>query len=141
MIDIKVMTSAELSAFLLLLKAADEVNRLPCGELSDIDRAKEDVLHYIELENPDINEKAEAAEVLHGILKIRREIKDAQEMISPVSKWVSENKAVIKSLERMLGELRSVEERHRVRVYSPRTEVFDSLKKRFTEGKDTEGGV
>lgn len=136
MTDLKVMTAAELSAFLNLLRAADEGNRLSNAELSEIDKTKEDVLHYIEFESPEDSERAEAASVLHEILLVRREIKDAQEMTAPINRWVIENRAVIKSLERLLGELREIEKRHRARVYMPRTEIFDELKERYANACD-----
>lgn len=133
MMEITVIKSADLCAFLKLLRSAEENERIASAEMSDIDKSKEDVLHYIELENPEDAERAEAISVLHDILQIRREIKDAFELIKPVSKWVRDNQPAIKSLERLLGELRNIEDRLEKRFYSPRTELFDELKKKSAE--------
>lgn len=61
------------------------------------------------------------AEELADTRRKRREAKDAIAETSPVVAWLEDNRAVVKSLERLLGEVRKAERIAENRIYTPRT--------------------
>lgn len=42
-------------------------------------------------------------------------------MTAPVLMWLDNNRAVVKALERLLGDVRKAEKRTECRIYTPRT--------------------
>lgn len=66
---------------------------------------------------------------LQAVRKRRRAAKETVEVLEPVEAWIGENKAVIKALERLLGEVRKIENKRKMRMYAPRTDVMKGLGK------------
>ena len=55
----------------------------------------------------------------------RREAKDRIDQTAPVAAWLEERRAVVKELERLLGEVRKQERRASDRIYTPKTKVLE----------------
>lgn len=85
----------------------------------------QDILHTIELDKHTYYEYARLSKKLKEIRDYRREAKNTQEALLPLVGWVEQNKPVIKSLERVLGDMRKAEKKQENRMYAPRTDVLE----------------
>ena len=54
----------------------------------------------------------------------RRQHKDIVAQLTPVVEWTRENDAAVRSLQRLLGDLRKVERSTQNRFYTPRTDIL-----------------
>lgn len=89
------------------------------------DMESQDLLHRLELCDDGHHETARLGKLLRQVRRDRRAAKDTQELTELIDHWASENKAAVKSLERVLGEVRHREERQQNRGYLPRTDILE----------------
>lgn len=122
------MTSESLSAFLTLLREAEMEYVSALTTMTDSDAATQDLLHFLELQDPSPNELVIVGERIMNIRQARRAAKDRVEVIGPVVDWIEANRTAVKSLERLLGEMRKIESRHASRFYTPRTDAWNGLR-------------
>lgn len=122
------MTSEALSAFLEFLREAERECTSAVNTMTDSDAATQDLLHFLELQEPSPDELVAVGERIVAIRQERRAAKDRAEVLTPVVEWIAQHKETVKSLERLLGELRKVENRHASRFYTPRTDAWDGLR-------------
>lgn len=92
------------------------------------DAVTQDILHTLELQDPDRAYMERLARKLKRTRQERRLAKDTAARTSCIADWVSKNAAVIKSLERLLGEVRKEEQKAAGRIYIPRTQALEDIK-------------
>lgn len=68
------------------------------------------------------------SEKIVTVRRNRRAAKDRVEVLTPVMGWIAQHKETIKSLERLLGEMRKIENKHVGRFYIPRTDALDGIR-------------
>ena len=119
------MTSDGLKAFLDYLREVEQ--QLHISEMMEQDANDEtqDILHALELTELDYDGIATLATKLIAVRQKRRDAKDMIFQITPLVKWVNENRGVIKSLERVLGEVRKSEKKANNRFYKPKTSILE----------------
>ena len=116
------MNSKAIEAFLSFLRDAEQRFHMADADEQEANAETQDVLHSIEIEDHTYNEYAQLSKQLKGIRKKRREAKTTISECQPVIDWLDENRAVVKSLERLLGDVRKVEKYNEgPKLYTPRT--------------------
>ena len=85
----------------------------------------QDILHSFEIHDHPYDQKAALAEKLVDVRRRRRVAKDTMDVYAPIAEWAEENKAVIKSLERLLGDVRKAENIQKNRCYINRTSILE----------------
>lgn len=117
--------SEKVAAFLDFLREAMRCCRQASEEEQQANAQTQDILHQLELGDNNSRAAARMAGLLRQVRRKRREAKDAYALANLVDHWAAENKAAVKSLERLLGELRHMEELQNNRAYFPRTDILD----------------
>lgn len=101
--------SRGLEDFLAYLRDAEERHRMAEASLAEADAATQDLLHALELGEHHATERSRLALKLREVRRTRRAAKDTAEQTGPVAAWAEQNRATVKALERLLGELRKLE--------------------------------
>ena len=117
------MTSEPISAFLTYLRECEQQYRMAEADERESNLETQDILHSIELENHNYHALAHLSRKLKDVRQKRRESKDTMSTMIPVLEWADSNRAVIKSLERLLGDVRKAEKNLENRIYTPRTKI------------------
>lgn len=116
--------SKELEQFLDFLKSAEsQLDQATTGQ-QEAEAETQDILHALELENHSYHEAASLARKLAKVRQTRRQEKDIVAQLTPVVEWTRENDAAVRSLQRLLGDLRKVERSTQNRFYTPRTDIL-----------------
>lgn len=115
------MTSPSIDAFLAFLRDCEQRCHMAEADELEANAVTNDIHHALELEEHDPVELLALAEELADTRRKRRAAKDAIAETSPVVAWLEDNRAVVKSLERLLGEVRKAERIAENRIYTPRT--------------------
>lgn len=115
-----------LEEFLRSLRSAEEVLHIADTDIQETNAQTQDILHALELEDRGYHDMAKLAAKLKEVRQQRRKSKDLQEILTPVVNWIEDNRAVIKSIERLLGDVRKIEKRSNTRIYTPRTEITEA---------------
>jgi len=121
--------SEYIEAFLSFLRSTEQEYTAATDEEALADLRTQDLLHRLELYDDTYRETAKLGQLLRTVRKDRRTAKDTVELSRPVSNWVSDNRAIVKSLERLLGEVRKVEAYQEKRLYIPKTDILDEVLK------------
>lgn len=61
---------------------------------------------------------------LAEVRQTRRQHKDIVAQLTPVVEWTKENDGTVRSLQRLLGDVRKTEKSTQNRIYTPRTNVL-----------------
>ena len=61
---------------------------------------------------------------LAEIRQTRRQHKDTAAQLTPVAEWAKENDAAVRSLQRLLGDVRKTERSTQNQFYTPRTNIL-----------------
>lgn len=80
----------------------------------------QDILHSLELETHTYQEYAKISKRMAVVRQKRRVAKDTICHAQPILDWAENNRNVVKSLERLLGDVRKAEKRTQNRVYVPK---------------------
>lgn len=112
--------SGPLETFLDYLRECVQLYHIAEDELTDANALTQDILHSLELEQHDEDEYLALAQELAETRQNRRTAKDKLITTAPVASWLEQNQAVVKGLERLLGEIRKAEKSTENRVYIPR---------------------
>ena len=86
----------------------------------------------MELGDNSYHDMAKIAKVRLQVRRERRQAKDRQQVLKPVTDWMYQNARVIKNLEELLGAVRRAEKALEGRTYTQKTDI---LKEVFREGK------
>ena len=113
-------TSNGIEVFLAFLRETEQQYHMAEADEQEANDATQDLLHFIELEDHDHEEYARLSEELKAVRKQRRKAKDTMSETAPILDWMDSNRQVIKSLERLLGDVRKAEKNTAGRIYTPR---------------------
>lgn len=122
------MMSEEIEQFLKFLRESEQYLHIGQANEQEANDATQDILHALELEDMDYHRRAHLAIKLGEVRAARRAAKDLVAAATPIVNWLESNRAVVKSLEKLLGELRKVEKNAGNRIYTPRTDVLEEAK-------------
>lgn len=114
------MISKNIEDFLGFLRETEQQYNIAVIAEKEKDDATQDILHAIELEKQSYHQYALFAKELCQIRKDRRVAKDFRIQSEPIISWIDENKQIIKSLERLLGDVRKIERKMENRTYIPK---------------------
>lgn len=120
--------SGSIEAFLDFIRETEQNRSIAVAEEKDANEATQDILHAIEFGEHQGNKPAQLVKKIQAVRLKRRDAKDAIDTTAPVCDWVRENHQIVKSLERLLGDVRKVERRQAGRSYYPRTDILDDDK-------------
>ena len=116
--------SKELERFLDFLKSAEsQLDQAVAGQ-QEAEAETQDILHSLELEKHSYHDMAALSRKLAEIRQTRRQHKDTAAQLTPVVEWARGNDGSVRSLQRLLGDLRKVERSTQNRFYTPRTNIL-----------------
>lgn len=131
--------SKSIENFLDFLRRIQEENSIALQEQKDHDQATQDLLHRLELGDDSYHDIARLGIALKDVRQKRREAKDIESVLNPIVSWCYTNDKTIKSLEKLLGDVRKEEKNLRNRCYIDRTDaVKEALDKPEKQKKNTE---
>lgn len=119
------MDSKSIEEFLAFLRNADERYRMAVENEKDANDATQDILHAVELNTYNSRRTGHLVKTLKTVRKNRRIAKETKETLLAVVEWAENHKDAVKSLERLLGEVRKTERHIQNRIYSPRTDIME----------------
>lgn len=120
------MTSDELKSFLDGVREAETNLNIAIADETEANQQTQDILHAIEIGEYNPRRSSALVKTLGSVRKRRRAAKDAIERLTPVVEWSKDNQSAIKSLERLLGDLRKTERHQEGRIYTHRTDILES---------------
>lgn len=106
--------------FLDMINEAEANMPTVYSAVNDLDKATQDIMHKLELEDLSYKENCRLMTQLKSIRKDRRYYKDKVEQYQIVTQYNKDNKKAIDLLRQKLGEMRKIEEYHATRTYKPR---------------------
>lgn len=112
--------SKTIETFLAFLRETEQAYRMAEADEQDANDESQDILHSLELKEHTYHEYAQMSKRLKQVRMDRRVAKDLQITTAPVVDWIHENPAVIKRLERLLGDVRKAEKSTQNRIYIPK---------------------
>lgn len=116
--------SKDLERFLDFLKSAEsQLDQAMAGQ-QEAEAETQDILHSLELEKHSYHEMAALSRKLAEVRQTRRQHKDIVAQLTPVVEWTKENDGTVRSLQRLLGDVRKTEKSTQNRIYTPRTNVL-----------------
>ena len=104
--------------FIKAMKSAQAEHKYYSTKTTELEKATQDILHQIELGIP--KERNKWATKLSEIRKERRFAKDRVAVTEPLKNYAEQNQPIIKSIERLLGEVRKEQDKLKGRKYLPR---------------------
>lgn len=128
-------TSKGIETFLAFLRETEECHSIADADRIEAEAATQDLLHALELGEDKAPGRARLALKLRQVRQQRRAAKNVEEKTRLVVDWIGQNRNVIKSLERLLGDVRKQERRSEGRAYAPRTNILEGIR------RDGEGGT
>ena len=118
--------SKVIEEFLNGLRDAEREYNWALEEEKNKNAETQDLLHRIELENDSYHDRARIAKALKNVRQERRRAKDTGTKTEAIVKWCEENSGVIRSIEKLLGEVRKAERSTENRSYIPKTDIVES---------------
>lgn len=91
------------------------------------DYETQDILHKLELEDVPYHDTAKLGKALTKVRENRRKAKDSVELNAPLVEWIQSHSDALKSLQKVLGEIRKIEDKQRRRMYVPRTKIVEEV--------------
>lgn len=123
----KNLISENVSDFLDFLRESEQLARISEENEQEANDSTQDILHKLEIQPVSYHEAARLARKLAEVRQSRRMAKDIYNTVSLIVQWAEENKNVVKSLERLLGDVRKAEKFMRNRTYTPKTVVLKEV--------------
>ena len=123
------MISDKIADFLSYMEEQCQMYDIARDMLKECDEATQDILHKMEIDPVKYKERARLATKLQSIRRQRRTAKDMTETTKIISIWVKDNKSIIGSLQRLLGDIRKAEKKQQNRTYIPRTNVIEEIRR------------
>lgn len=116
--------SKDLERFLDSLKSAEsQLDQAMAGQ-QEAEAETQDILHSLELEKHSYHEMAALSRKLAEVRQTRRQHKDIVAQLTPVVEWTRENDSAVRSLQRLLGDVRKTERNTQNQFYTPRTNIL-----------------
>ena len=123
------MISDKIADFLSYMEEQCQMYDIARDMLKECDEATQDILHKMEIDPVKYKERARLATKLQSIRRQRRTAKDMTETTKIISIWVKDNKSIIGSLQRLLGDVWKAEKKQQNRTYIPRTNVIEEIRR------------
>lgn len=123
------MISDKIADFLSYMEEQCQMYDIARDMLKECDEATQDILHKMEIDPVKYKERARLATKLQSVRRQRRTAKDMTETTKIISIWVKDNKSIIGSLQRLLGDIRKAEKKQQNRTYIPRTNVIEEIRR------------
>lgn len=111
------------------LRESEQLLHITEANEQEANAQTQDILHSLELEDVGYHGMANAAKLLKVVRQTRRAAKDLNAKVTPIVEWIEENRAVVKSLERLLGAVRKAEKNCDARLYTAKTDVLQRQSK------------
>ena len=115
--------SEQISEFLDYLRRIQLLHGAAYDAVGAANKEQQDLLHELEFGCPRYRDRALLAGQLQDLRERRRKAKCAVEITAPICKFAEDYKSMVKALERLLGEVRKIEEQQAARKYIPRCKV------------------
>jgi len=115
------MTSKPIDDFLIFLRECEQRFHMAEADEQEANGITNDIHHSMELVDHDDSEILQLGHELIAARRQRRSAKDTMNETAPVLSWMDGNRATIKSLENLLGEVRKAERIAQNRIYTPRS--------------------
>ena len=125
--------STHISEFLKFLREADTIYAIADATQKESDNETQDILHAMELDSLSYHGRARLSSALSAVRKKRRTAKDTAEIMKPVLEWKEKNRAALKSLETILGTVRTLEKDKDNRFYVKRTDIVQRTLQKHEE--------
>lgn len=122
--------SKPIEEFLAYIRQAKEQNQFAKNTEREKENETQDILHRLELSNDKYHITAKLAKKLREVRQERRHAKDTVSLTEPILAWSENNKPAIRSLEKLLGELRKSEKLIENRFYTAKTDVMQDIIKK-----------
>ena len=116
------VTSKTISELIRTIKDVDDEWTQSCNEQRECEDKQNDILHDLELVDHTHNERGRIAKELAEIRRKRRTAKDHYELLQPLVAWTAQYQSAIHALERVLGDMRKIEEKQKNRIYRKRSD-------------------
>lgn len=118
----KIEDDVSISNFVKTINDARSIYNTNEELMKEQDLLTQDLLHKLELENLNAPEMMKVASKLKECRKVRRYHKDILEEVSPIVSFIEDpsNRAAMKKIERLLGDVRKQKNKHKNRFYRPR---------------------
>ena len=116
------VTSKTIADLIRTIKDVDDEWSQSCTEQRECEDKQNDILHDLELVEHTHNERGRIAKDLAEIRRKRRTAKDHYELLQPLVSWAAQYQNAIHALERVLGDMRKIEEKQKNRIYRKRTD-------------------
>ena len=100
--------SDNIESFLEFLRQAKRDYQIAIAEEKEKDDASQDLDHRLELHNNSYHDMAKIAKVRAQVRQERRQAKDRQQQLQPITDWIFQNSKVVNSLEQLLGAVRKI---------------------------------
>lgn len=123
----KIKTAKELEEVInFFIQTTEDLNNSMANE-SLHDYETQDILHKLELEDVSYHDTAKLGKALVKVRENRRNAKDSVELNTPLADWIKTHSDVLKSLHKVLGETRKIENKQNRRMYIPRTKIVEEV--------------
>ena len=120
------MYSEETERFLKFLREVKEDYHIAVSSEKEADAQTQDLLHTVELGKNSYHDMAKIAKLIKDVRQNRRKAKDTKIKCECIVSWTEENGKVIKSFERLPGEVRKTGKSLENRSYFPKTDIVES---------------
>ena len=126
-----------ISDFLKFLLEAETIYAIADVTQDEADNETQDILHAMELDSLSYHDRSRLSSALSAVRQKRRTAKDTAEIMKPVLEWKEKNRAALKSLETILGTVRTLEKDKDNRFYVKRTDIVQrTLQEHEKNGKE-----
>lgn len=112
--------SEMLSDVLKYLRESQTLYNIALKGAEDKQLLQEDLLHKLEFKDKTATERNKTMKATKKCRDERRRHKDRVEVLRELNEFINSNQLVIKRLEKILGDMRRIEENQSKRVYRPR---------------------
>ncbi len=114
---ISTICAKDVENVLHFIREAEDAVVLAEDERKICEDRQQDILHDLELVDHTHNERGRMGKELTEIRRQRRTAKNACELLYPLCEWIANNGNAIKALQRVLGEMRKIEDKQKNRQY------------------------
>lgn len=119
---VKLSLSTQLADAITFLRECEKEYQYYFDKVGEQEKKQNDLLHFLELDDANYSDRCKTATQLRHCLLERRYYKDRVEERAPIAEFLADpqNKKLLDSLGRVLGEVRRAERYHTNRSYTPR---------------------
>lgn len=116
-----------IALFLKTMQEAEKGYRFAKSEEREAEGQLQDIAHRLEIYTDSYHDTARLGRLFRQVRRNRRRAKEEQEFDEPIISWMENNKAALKSLERLLSTLRHIRDVQEKRSCYPRSHILDYM--------------